>query len=64
MLPLYDAPKDGRRITLIRQRGDKHIGRWDIKQDAMFRNPTEPTWLTDDNKFLDIPLNPVIGWEP
>ena len=59
MRPLDSAPKDGTRIKLYRRNGDIHIGRW-AKKLSLFRSGKQ--WLNDDDKFLDTPINPVIGW--
>jgi len=60
MLPIATAPQDGSRIQLFRINGDAQVGRWAVKDDSECR--TGPQWLSDDDKYLDIPMNPVVGW--
>ena len=58
--PIDTAPKDGSLIMLHRKRGDKFIGSW-REMPSPFRQG--PQWVNTDDKFIDIPINPVIGWE-
>ena len=64
MIDINSAPRDGRRLILHKQNGERIVGRWGNNPGAIFRLPDEETWLADDDKFLDVPINPVIGWEP
>lgn len=61
---ITDFPQRGVRVLVTRLRGDKIIARRDIKPDAIFRDPTSEQWLNDDDKFVDIQMNPVVVWEP
>ncbi len=68
MHPISEAPKDGSRIVLFRKSGEHRIGRWAQKADSYthefgWRTYTE-VWIDDNEKFIDIPLDPVMGWEP
>ena len=51
-------------MLVTRKMGDKHIARREIKPNAIFRNPQELHWMNDQDKFMDIAMNPVIEWEP
>lgn len=57
-------PPRGERVLVTRKMGDKHIARREIKPNAIFRNPQELHWMNDQDKFMDIAMNPVIEWEP
>jgi len=66
MYDINTAPRDGRFIILIRKYGDRHKGRWAAKLSFTHEfgwHEYPEKWLSEDEKFLDVPLNPVIGWD-
>jgi len=56
------APMDGTRILLIRRSGISIPGRWAVLPGSIFRNG--PQWLSNDYKYVDVPIDPVVGWKP
>lgn len=58
-----DLPPLALRVKVTRRLGDSLIARRDFKHDAVFRDPAAPHWLDDDDKFVDIAMNPVVSWE-
>jgi len=63
---LKEAPRDGRKMLLISKNGDKHIGYWGQKTKftvGLGWNTSQEAWLNDDEKFIDSPFNPIVGWE-
>lgn len=66
-LPIDTAPRDGTRIRLYRESGRIMIGRWGIKEVALLKEMghhdcKKESWLSDDEKFIDVPIDPVISW--
>lgn len=57
-------PPRGQRVLVTRKFGDKHIARREVMPKAIFRNPRDLHWINDQDKFIDIAMNPVLGWEP
>ena len=62
-----NAPRDGTRIYLHRLdtenfTASRVIGRWACKEDALYK--LGPQWLSDENKYIDMLVNPFTQWRP
>jgi len=55
-------PEIGTRVMAKRESGKMFIARRDRKPDAIFRDPESVQWLSDDDKFIDIKMDPVVEW--
>lgn len=60
---MSEYPPKGVRVKVTRKLGDILIARRDYRLDAFFHDPKELHWLNDDDKFIDIAINPVVSWE-
>ena len=66
MYPIESAPRDGRRMIIIRKSGFKIIGRWETKTSFTHEfgwHTSSESWLSDDDKFIDVAFDPVVGWD-
>lgn len=60
MKSIKDAPRDGTKVILHREKGNLIIGRWADKE-SIFR--TGKHWISDNNKYIDVGINRVIGFD-
>ncbi len=59
-----DFPPIGVRVLVSRKTGPEIIARRDFRPDAIFRDPHQPHWLDNEDKFIDVRINPVVSWKP
>lgn len=57
-------PPAGERVVAIRESGARLIARLDYKPCSTFRDPKRLHWLNNDDKFIDVGFDRVVGWEP
>lgn len=55
-------PMPGERVTVTRRSGKKLIARLAVKPDSVFRLQENMHWLTDQDKFADVDIDPIVAW--
>jgi hypothetical protein len=63
-IPIEQAPRDGRLVTLFRSDGTSLRARWGAMPHSIFRDPDEEQWLTEYGKFATVPFAQAVGWLP